>query len=94
MRELRYPTPDELYALELAARRARSEEMARLTKAFWQSAARSLHPSIRRRHLADIELAERVELALDAAIEVWSRARAALGKAFQTAPRRASHEHR
>ena len=33
MRKLSYPTPDQLYALELAARRARSEEMARLVRA-------------------------------------------------------------
>ena len=33
MTKLRYPTPDELYALELAARRARSAEMARLLRA-------------------------------------------------------------
>ena len=33
MTKLRYPTPDELYALELAARRARSKEMARLVRA-------------------------------------------------------------
>jgi hypothetical protein len=32
MTKLRYPTQDELYALELAARRARSEEIARLFK--------------------------------------------------------------
>ena len=29
----RYPTPEELYALEHAARRARAAEMARLAKA-------------------------------------------------------------
>jgi hypothetical protein len=30
-RELTYPTPEQLYALEQAARRARSREIARLT---------------------------------------------------------------
>jgi len=33
MTKLRYPTQDELYALELAARRARNEELARLVRA-------------------------------------------------------------
>ena len=41
--------------------------------AFWQNAARSLHPSVRRRYIAYFERAERWELALDAAIERWSR---------------------
>ena len=63
-----------------------------LKTAFWQNAARSLHPSIRRRHLADFEHAERWELALDAAVEGWSRAKAALARPFQT-PARAKHEH-
>ena len=44
MTKLRYPTPDELYALELAARRARSEEMARLVHA----GARALRTGIAR----------------------------------------------
>jgi hypothetical protein len=62
-----------------------------LKTAFWQNAARSLHPSVRRRHIADIERAERLELALDAALEVWSRAKAVLARLFQTP--RARHEH-
>jgi hypothetical protein len=41
-------TPGQLYALELAARRARSEEMARLLRAAAQVAARSLKAGIRR----------------------------------------------
>ena len=44
MTKLRYPTPDELYALERAARRARSEEMARLVRA----GARALRAGIAR----------------------------------------------
>ena len=63
-----------------------------LKTAFWQNAARSLHPSVRRRHIADLERAERWELALDAALEVLSRVKAALAKLFQTPPR-AKHEH-
>jgi hypothetical protein len=63
-----------------------------LKTAFWQDAARSLHPSVRRRYLAEFEHAERWELALDAAIETWSRAKAALARTFQT-PAHAKHEH-
>ncbi len=44
MTKLRYPTPDELYALERAARRARNEEMARLVRA----GARALRRGIAR----------------------------------------------
>ncbi|HYT47338.1 MAG TPA: hypothetical protein VEL04_02860 [Burkholderiales bacterium] len=63
-----------------------------LKTAFWQNAARSLHPSIRQRYIRYFELAERWELALDAALEVWSRAKAGLARLFQTPPR-AKHEH-
>ena len=92
MTKLRYPTPDELYAIELAARRARSNEMARMLKtAFWQNAARSLHPSVRQRYLAVLQRAERWELALDAALELWSRVKAAVARLFQTP--RARHGH-
>jgi len=63
-----------------------------LKTAFWQNAASSLHPSVRQRYLAEFEHAERWELALDAAVEVWSRAKAALARLFQTPPR-ARHEH-
>lgn len=62
-----------------------------LKTAFWQNAARSLHPSVRRRHLAHFEHAERWELALDAILEVWSRAKAGLARLFQTP--RARHGH-
>ncbi|HXM82953.1 MAG TPA: hypothetical protein VN929_13620 [Burkholderiales bacterium] len=56
-----------------------------LKTAFWQNAARSLHPSVRRRYLADFERAERWELGLDAAIEALSRAKSALARLFNTA---------
>ena len=58
-----------------------------LKTTFWQNAARSLHPSVRQRYLAEFEHAERWELALDGALEVWSRAKAALARLFQTPPR-------
>jgi hypothetical protein len=38
MTKLRYPTQDELYALELAARRARSEQIARLFRKLFRHA--------------------------------------------------------
>jgi hypothetical protein len=44
MTKLRFPTPDELYALERAARRARNEAMARLFRA----GARALRAGIAR----------------------------------------------
>ena len=62
-----------------------------LKTVFWQNAARSLHPSARQRYIKHFELAERWELALDAALELWSRAKAALARLFQTP--RARHGH-
>jgi hypothetical protein len=51
---------------------------------FWRSAAASLPENVRARHLADIEQAERIELALDGAIEALARARSNLAGRFQT----------
>jgi hypothetical protein len=51
---------------------------------FWRNAAASLPQSVRARYLADIEQAERLELALDGAIDAVSRARASLASRFQT----------
>ena len=45
---------------------------------FWQKAARSLPASVRGRHARHIERAERVELALEQAIEIWSRLKRAV----------------
>jgi hypothetical protein len=50
---------------------------------FWRNAAASLPESVRARYLADIEQAERYELALDGAIEALARARASFNR-FQT----------
>jgi hypothetical protein len=41
--------------------------------AFWQRAYDSLPPAARERHAAQLAAAERWELALDGAIEAWSR---------------------
>jgi hypothetical protein len=51
---------------------------------FWQRAARSLPHSVRVRYASVLERAERLDLALDAAIDTWVRARTALAKVLQT----------
>jgi hypothetical protein len=43
---------------------------------FWKKAAASLPAQIRARHMHALEQAERWELALDGAIESWSRVKA------------------
>ena len=43
---------------------------------FWRNAAASLPQNVRSRYLADIEQAERMELALDGALEALARAKA------------------
>jgi transcriptional antiterminator Rof (Rho-off) len=59
---------------------------------FWRAAARSLHPTVRERYLPQLKAAERWELALDAAVEAFSRARKLLAGLFQAAPRsRSAH---
>jgi hypothetical protein len=63
-----------------------------LKTAFWQNAARSLHPSVRARHIGDLQRAENLELALDAALQGCARARGAFARMFE--PRRPSHGHR
>ena len=40
---------------------------------FWKKAAASLPAQIRARHIAEMEQAERWELALDRAFEAWAR---------------------
>ncbi len=47
---------------------------------FWQRAARALPPAVRRRHAADLEQAERVELAIGAVLALWQRIEAALAR--------------
>ena len=51
-----------------------------LKTTFWRNAAASLPRRVRERHLAEFERAERWELAIDGAIELLSRARAAFGR--------------
>ena len=49
---------------------------------FWQKAYESLPVRARREHAFHMHSAERWELRLDAAIELWSRGSAALGTMF------------
>ena len=58
---------------------------------FWQKAFESLPGAIRARHAFHMKSAERWELRLDAAIELWSRAAAALAKVFQVPRRSPNH---
>jgi len=59
---------------------------------FWRAAYQSLPETVRQRYLAHIERAERLELALDAAIEALSRAKGALARLF-SAPTRPRSAH-
>ena len=51
---------------------------------FWRDAAASLPPAVRARHIAELEHAERWELALDGAIEALTRVKNAFATKFQT----------
>ena len=58
---------------------------------FWQAAYRSLPEPTRRRHLADIQRAERWELALDTAVEALSWVKGAVSRLFSTNTKAHSH---
>ena len=51
---------------------------------FWREVSRQLPADVRARHLADLQRAERWELALDRVIEAWSRLKVAFTRAFHT----------
>jgi hypothetical protein len=51
-----------------------------LRTAFWQRAARSLPAAVRRRHAAELEQAERVDLAVGALLAFCRRIEAALAR--------------
>ncbi|HEY3075713.1 MAG TPA: hypothetical protein VGJ74_11120 [Burkholderiales bacterium] len=51
---------------------------------FWKDAAASLPAQVRARHIAELERAERWELALDGAIEALARVKNAFTAKFQT----------
>ena len=51
---------------------------------FWQQAYDKLPATSRAQYLTHMKAAERWELAIDDAIEVWSRAKGAVAKLFHT----------
>ncbi len=55
MTSFRYPTPEEVSALERAARRARAEEMARLAKAAVASVRRAAATLTRSLHTQSLK---------------------------------------
>jgi hypothetical protein len=57
-----------------------------LKTTFWKNALASLPGSVRSRYLADIEQAERWELAIDGAIEMLARVKSAFARS-PNAPR-------
>ena len=63
-----------------------------LRSPFWQAVYRSLPDAVRHHHFADIERAERWDLALDAAGHALSRAKGVLARLFNTPTRpRSAH---
>ncbi len=54
---------------------------------FWQSAYESLPAQVRGQYLTQMKAAERWELALGDAIELWSRVKNAIVKLWQTPSR-------
>ena len=63
--------------------RMKNRELKFKTK-FWRDAAARLPAEVRERHVADLQRAERWELALDQLIETLARVKAAFGRAFHT----------
>ena len=51
---------------------------------FWRDVAARLPAEVRERHAADLQRAERWELALDQLIEAFARVKAAFARAFHT----------
>ena len=51
---------------------------------FWRDAAARLAPATRARYLADLQRAERVELALARLVDVYLRVKNALARPFHT----------
>ena len=58
---------------------------------FWRAAYRALPETMRHRHLADIERAERWELALDGVVEGFFRVKGAVSRLFSTDTKAHSH---
>ena len=49
-----------------------------LRTAFWQRAAQSLPPVVRRRYVTELERAERIDLVIAALVQSWRRVQRAL----------------
>jgi hypothetical protein len=60
------------------------KEFVMLETAFWKDAYQSLPEPVRQRYLGYFERAERWDLAIESIVDAVARAKAALGKAFQT----------
>lgn len=59
---------------------------------FWRAAFESLPEGVRERHALHMKAAERWELRLQGAVELFSRAKRSLARLFQTPPRsRSAH---
>jgi hypothetical protein len=58
---------------------------------FWRAAYRALPETMRHRHLADIERAERWELALGAAVQFANWVKGAVSRLFSTNTKAHSH---
>jgi len=93
VQSFRYPTPEEMLALDRAARRAdaprtRSQlptQRKTMTTLFWRNALASLPPSVQRRYASTFEAAERFEAMLDLGIEVSRFAKDAIAKTYEVA---------
>jgi len=64
--------------------KANMKSRSTLRTPFWQAAYQSLPETARQRYLADIEHAERCDLALDEVLETLSRAKGVLARLFAT----------
>jgi hypothetical protein len=51
---------------------------------FWRDVAARLPVEVRSRHAADLQHAERIELAIDRAIETFARVKAVFARRFNT----------
>jgi len=73
----------EVRATRPYVQRMKNRELKFKTK-FWRDVAARLPAEVRSRHGADLQRAERFELALDGAIEAYSRVKAAFARTFHT----------
>ena len=65
----------------------RNVNNAEFVTPFWQRAYESLPAEVRAQYLTQIKAAERWELALGDVLQLWSRAKNAVARLFQTPTR-------